>query len=152
MNLIRCKLTKSGAEEISTKINKLEKTLYELEINMDDIALAENVSENIEYQQMREKRLALKDEIERLKNVLDHADVMEERIYSKAMPGCQVNLANHKICYLLKLVSTYEANPMAGKISCSSPLGNSLVGKRVGEEIVVQTPLGKVNFEVMAVS
>ena len=119
---------------------------------MDDISLAEEVIENIEFQELREERVRIQDEIQHLSHIIDHATILEDQVYDKALPGCQVQLGNHKICYILRLVSTYEADPREGKISCSSPIGQSLIGRRVGDEVLVPTPLGRINFNIVSIA
>jgi transcription elongation factor GreA len=47
-----------------------------------------------------------------------------------------------------KLVTAEEADVSKGMISTSSPIGRALMGKRVGDEVKVQTPAGPKEFEV----
>ena len=61
------------------------------------------------------------------------------------------NVKNNKeIKY--KLVSETEADLKAKKISVSSPVGKGLLGKKVGEIAIVETPNGKLEFEVVKIS
>jgi len=151
MNSVRCKLTEDGLHDLVARKERLLTKLKLLENNMDDISLSEAIDDNLEYQEMRRERLALLEEIEQVATIIDHADIIHRKSFSRIQPGCEVKLGNHVICYLLHIVSSYEANPRVGKISCSSPLGQSLLGKKVGDEVLAQTPLGKVNFEIVSV-
>ncbi|MGB6624398.1 MAG: GreA/GreB family elongation factor, partial [Candidatus Acidiferrales bacterium] len=47
-----------------------------------------------------------------------------------------------------KLVTAEEADVSKGMISTSSPIGRALLGKKVGDEVKVQTPAGTKEFEV----
>ena len=47
------------------------------------------------------------------------------------------------------LVSQAEADLKSGKISVNSPIGKGLLGKQVGEMAVVETPRGKMEFEIL---
>ena len=49
------------------------------------------------------------------------------------------------------IVGSAEAKPAQGRISNESPVGRSLLGRRVGEEVQVRTPGGLVTYSVMAV-
>lgn len=51
-----------------------------------------------------------------------------------------------------KIVSSEEADVAKGMISTSSPIGRSLIGKKVGDTAIVQTPSGKKEFEVLKLS
>ncbi len=48
-----------------------------------------------------------------------------------------------------KLVTTEEADAEKGLISTTSPIGKALLGRRVGDEVQVQTPAGKKEFELI---
>ncbi|MBI1750436.1 MAG: GreA/GreB family elongation factor, partial [Acidobacteria bacterium] len=48
-----------------------------------------------------------------------------------------------------KLVTPEEADATNGLISTSSPIGKALLGRRVGDEIKVQTPAGSKEFEIV---
>lgn len=47
-----------------------------------------------------------------------------------------------------QLVGSTEANPSNGRISNESPIGNALLGRRVGDVVLVETPGGQIEFEV----
>jgi transcription elongation factor GreA len=51
-----------------------------------------------------------------------------------------------------KIVASEEADVTKGMISTSSPIGRSLIGKKVGDTATVQTPAGKKEFEVLKLS
>ena len=51
-----------------------------------------------------------------------------------------------------KLVAQSEADLKTGKISVDSPIGQGLLGKKVGEIAVIQVPNGVLNFEVLEIS
>ena len=57
---------------------------------------------------------------------------------------------NKEITY--HLVSETEADLAAKKISVTSPMGEGLLGKKVGEIAVVETPRGNLEFEIMEIT
>ncbi len=59
----------------------------------------------------------------------------------------KVNGASHEY----KIVGEWEANPMEKKISATSPLGQALVGKKVGEKVSVEAPAGTVSYEIVSI-
>ena len=50
------------------------------------------------------------------------------------------------------LVNKTEANPLERRISDDSPMGKALLGKRVGQELLVETPRGKMSYEVLSIA
>jgi transcription elongation factor GreA len=49
------------------------------------------------------------------------------------------------------LVGPTEADPKKGKISYESPLGKGLIGKRVGDQVTVQAPMGAIAFKIVKI-
>ena len=50
------------------------------------------------------------------------------------------------------IVGSTEADPMKGKISDESPVGNALLGHKIGEVVVVEAPMGKIEYEIQNIS
>jgi transcription elongation factor GreA len=51
-----------------------------------------------------------------------------------------------------QLVGPYESDPEKGRISVTSPLGQSLIGRQVGDEVKAKTPGGIQEFEILEIS
>jgi len=72
----------------------------------------------------------------------------------KVVFGCYVSLEDidngEKIKY--QLLGPYESDINQNKISVTSPIGKALIGKKIGNEITVQTPGGTRNFEITDIS
>ena len=69
---------------------------------------------------------------------------------NSAVVGCNVVLANMasgaQLTY--QLVNAAEARPGTGRLSIESPVGQAIVGRRVGEEVEVKAPSGIVRFRI----
>ena len=50
------------------------------------------------------------------------------------------------------VVGPVEANPLEGKISDESPIGQELIGKKVGDSVAIVTPKGELTYEVVKIS
>lgn len=50
-----------------------------------------------------------------------------------------------------KIVSSIESSPEESKISDESPMGMALIGKKVGEEVIVKTPTDTRRFEIISI-
>jgi len=86
-----------------------------------------------------------------LQQTIENSQIMKPKTYSKAQKGCYVKLVNHQLCHIFRIVDQLEANPSEGKISSESPLGNSIVGKKVRDKITVRTPSGETYFNIAEV-
>jgi transcription elongation factor GreA len=115
-----------------------------------------DLSENAEYDAAKEAQGMLELKINELETVLSNARILDESQLdsSKVTVLTRVRIKNRKsgkeITY--KLVSESEADLKEGKISVNSPMGKGLLGKVIGDIAEVQTPAGKMEFEVMDIS
>jgi len=109
---------------------------------------------NAEYEDAKNEQAFIEGRILMLENTLKNAAVIE----SPAIPGV-VELGDKVLIQnqdgkidQFTLVGSAEANPANGKISNESPVGRALLGKKVGDEVEVQTPAGKLKLLIIEVS
>lgn len=125
---------------------------------LDKVAEARShgdLSENAEYEAAKEEQGQLEARIASLERTLSCASILDEKkirtdkIYILTTAVLK-NLADgQQVEYTL--VSAHEADLEQGKISVQSPIGRSLLGKSVGETVVVKTPGGEKRFEVLEI-
>jgi transcription elongation factor GreA len=112
-----------------------------------------DLSENAEYDAAKEAQGMLELRINSLEKAMATARVLDESELSadKVVVLANVKIKNTKtkkeITY--KLVSEKEADLKLSKISVTSPMGKSLLGKAIGEVAHVVTPNGELEFEVL---
>lgn len=115
-----------------------------------------DLSENAEYDAAKEAQGLLELKISKLETIVANARVVDESQLdtSKALIFSKVKIKNiaNKMVMEYTLVSEKEANLKEKRISVDSPIGNSLLGKSVGDVVEVQVPTGKVNFEILEIS
>lgn len=115
-----------------------------------------DLSENAEYDAAKDAQGMLEMRISELEKKLSNARILnsEDVDTSKVTVLSKVTIRNKKnkkeITY--QLVSESVADLKAKKISVSSPMGQGLLGKKVGEVAVVETPRGSMEFEVVDIS
>lgn len=150
-------LTQEGYDKLKTELEDL-KTRGRAEAAR---AIAEarekgDLSENAEYDAAKEAQGLLELKINELEKILANARVLDQSVLdtSKVTVFCNVTIKNKKSGKQMsyKLVSEQEADLKANKISVTSPMGQGLLGKTVGEIAQVVTPGGKMEFEVMNIS
>jgi transcription elongation factor GreA len=111
-----------------------------------------DLKENAEYDAAKEAQGMLEAKIKQLEGVLANARILDESNIdtSKVSILTKVTLTNmntkKQVTY--KIVSENEADLKLGKISVTSPIGNSLLGKVIGDVVDVIVPAGVLKFKV----
>lgn len=111
-----------------------------------------DLSENSEYTAAREELAFVDGRIAELKLILHEAKVVSRHSKTYVAVGCKVTLTVKGKKEFFTIVGEWEADPLQKKISHSSPLGTALMGKKVGEEIDVEAPAGKIKYKILSIS
>ncbi|MDT8413260.1 MAG: transcription elongation factor GreA [Vicingaceae bacterium] len=149
--------TKEGLEKLNKELHQL-KSIERPKISAQ-IAEARDkgdLSENAEYDAAKEAQGLLELKITKLENIIANARIVDESQLdtSKALILSKVkikHLANGAIMEYT-LVSENEADLKAKKISVNSPIGEGLLGKKVGDIVDIKVPTGTVKFEIVEIS
>ncbi len=114
-----------------------------------------DLSENAEYDAAKEAQGLLEMKIAKLEDLVANSRVIDESKLdtSKVLILTKVRIRNlqNKAEMSYTLVAENEADLKSGKISISSPIAKALLGKRVGDQVEVQVPSGKVNLEILEI-
>ncbi len=114
-----------------------------------------DLSENAEFDAAKDRQGFLEGRISELEYKLGHADIIDTKSLpkDKAVFGSSVVLENtdtgEDVEY--QLVGPDESDINEGRISVASPLGQVIVGKRPGDEVVLQAPGGKRCYELVEI-
>lgn len=149
-------LTKKGYERLKKELEDMKTTGRQEVAN----AIAEarekgDLSENAEYDAAKDAQGLLELKINDLEKTLANARVLDasEMDNSEVRVLSKVTIKNKKTKKEIQyqLVSESEADLKTRKISVKSPMGQGLLGKKVGELAVVETPRGNLEFEVVLI-
>ena len=114
-----------------------------------------DLSENAEYDAAKDEQRDIEARIEELEKILKNAEVVveDEVDLDKINIGCLVRLLDVEFDEELeyKIVGSTEANCLKGKISNESPVGKALMGKQVGETVVVETQSGAFSYKILEI-
>ena len=147
-------LTHQGVKELEEKLEYL-KTVRRLEI-AEEIKTARafgDLSENAEYDEAKNEQAKIEGEIVMLENMLRNATVVDQEDVDvqRVNVGTTVRVLDkeydEEIEY--KIVGSAEADLSTNKISNESPVGRSLLGKKVGNLVKVETPGGIVKLKIL---
>lgn len=149
-------ITKSGYEDLKEELSHLKSVERPENIKAIEVARSHgDLSENAEYHAAKERQSFIEGRIGELAYKLAAADVIDPDTLPKdrAVFATTVVLENidtaEEVTY--RLVGPYEADIKDGSISVSSPLGRAIIGKKPGEEIVLQVPAGKRIYELLEI-
>lgn len=146
-------LSQEGYDRLRKELEEL-KTTGRAEVAQ---AIAEarekgDLSENAEYDAAKDAQGLLEMKINELEKVMANARVLDSSQLdtSKVTVMSKVTIENvkNKASMVYQLVAESEANLKAKKISVNSPMGQGLLGKKVGEIAEVKTPNGVIQFKV----
>lgn len=147
-------VSKERLEELRRELEEF-KTVKRREV-ADRLKLAKeygDLSENAEYTEAREEQERVERRIFELEELLKQAVVIEvgKGAVNEVRIGTTVTVRKGNETVKYYIVGSNEARPEEGKISNESPIGKSLLGHKVGDKVIVQTPGGEVAYAIMKV-
>lgn len=112
-----------------------------------------DLSENAEYDAAKDEQRDIELRIEELEKLLKNAEVVveDEIELDKISVGCEVKVYDVEFEEEMdfRIVGSTEANSLQNKISNESPVGKALIGKKVGDSVVVETQAGEIEYKVL---
>lgn len=115
-----------------------------------------DLSENSEYDEAKNEQGKLYSRMAEVEDILANYELIDESEFDAATihPGCVVKVHSVEMNMDLeyKIVGSQEADPMHGRISEESPFGRALMGKRLGDEVVVDAPAGQTHYTIISIS
>lgn len=113
-----------------------------------------DLSENSEYDEAKNEQGKLYSRIAEVENVLQNCVVIEEEQeadHNAVRLGSKITVKDMDFDEqeVYQVVGSQEADPMNGRISEESPFGRALLGKVVGDDVVVEAPAGVLHYQVI---
>jgi transcription elongation factor GreA len=154
--LERIPFTREGYEALRKELVQLKTVERPQNIKAIEVARAHgDLSENAEFHAAKERQSFIEGRVNELGYKLNNADIIDISKLSKdsVLFGCRILLENLDTGETTnyQLVGPDESNIEAGRISVSSPLGRALIGKKPGDEVVIQAPGGKREYELIEI-
>ena len=148
-------ITKEGKIELEKKLNKLKhETRKEITARIGEAKGFGDLSENSEYDEAKTEQAKVESEIAALEEMLRNLIVVDEVSTDVVGISTKVRIYNEKWDEEIEyhIVGSTEADPLNNKISDLSPIGRAILGHKVGETVVVETPMGHTNIKILAIS
>ena len=150
-------LTKEGVAKLEAELENL-KTVRRKEVaEKIKVALSfGDLSENSEYDEAKNEQGIVESRIAEIEATLAHAQIIADDDISteKVGIGNVVKILDIEMDEEMEfqIVGTSEANIEKGKMSDESPIGGALIGRKIGEEVEVETPSGVLKFRILNIS
>lgn len=150
-------LTYEGLKKLEDELEKL-KTVRRREV-AERIKTARefgDLSENAEYDEAKNEQAFIEGRIAELEHKLKNAKVIDEDDIGTDVVsiGSIVKVKDEELneTFEFHIVGSAEADPMEDKISNESPVGDALLGKKVGDVVSIDVPDGNIVMEVLEIS
>lgn len=153
----RIPITRAGYEALKQELNHLKTVERPGNIKAIEEARAHgDLSENAEFHAAKERQSFIEGRVSELSYKLGNADIIDTDNISRdrLVFGCRGVLENvetgESVAY--QLVGPDESDIDAGRISVTSPLGKAMIGKEIGDEVVVSAPAGRRVYEIVDIA
>ncbi|SDM21256.1 transcription elongation factor GreA [Bacillus sp. OK048] len=149
-------MTQAGKDKLMQELDHLKSVKRKEVVERIKIARSfGDLSENSEYDSAKEEQAFVEGRITTLENMIRNAKIIEEG----DMATDSVTLGRSVTFVELPdgdeetytIVGSAEADPFEGKISNDSPIAKSLLGKKVGNQVSVQTPGGEMSVRIVSI-
>lgn len=149
-------MTQAGKDKLVQELEYLKSVKRKEVVERIKIARSfGDLSENSEYDSAKEEQAFVEGRITTLENMVRNAKIIEEG----ELAGDSVTLGSSVTFVELPdgeeetytIVGSAEADPFEGKISNDSPIAKSLFGKKVGDQVSVQTPGGEMSVRIVSI-
>ena len=147
-------LTAEGKQELESELNDLRHVeLPAVAARIRELTMDGDVSDNSEYEDTKEELVIIEARIREIENLLRHVVIISKSgAHDVVQLGSRVTIVDETgESESWTLVSPHEANTLHGKISTESPVGAAVIGKRVGDQVVVRAPGGESVFSIRKV-
>lgn len=147
-------LTQDGLDKLHSELKEL-KTVRRKEIahRIQEAKELGDLSENAEYTEAKTEQGFIEGRIIEIENILKNALVIENnKSNTEVHIGSTIEVEYQGKIIKYTIVGYNEANPAAGLISNESPIGQALLGHKMGDNVDVSLPRGTVNYKIKSIS
>lgn len=139
-------------KEIKEELEVLRKKRTDIAKKIQEAQDRGDISESAEYAEAKESQAFNEGRIQELKQIINDAVIISKKKKCETVDvGCEIIVRNKEGKKEFTIVGSDEADPMNGKISNESPLGRVFLGKKKDDEVICQTPKGKVHYKIIEI-
>ncbi|OFZ80766.1 MAG: transcription elongation factor GreA [Bdellovibrionales bacterium RIFOXYD1_FULL_53_11] len=150
-------MTVNGKRKIEDELRNLMQVERPSVIKAIEIARGHgDLSENADYSAAKERQSFIEGRIQELNGmlalaqVIDPASVRSDKVVFGAIVGLEEQESGKRVTY--QIVGVDEADIKSGKIGITSPIARALIGRREGDEVVVNAPKGQIRYDIIKIN
>ena len=113
-----------------------------------------DLSENSEYDEAKSEQAKIEARISELEYQLDNVEIVDSVDKDAVSMGSKLKVKriSDGVELSFEIVGFAQSNPAEGKISDESPIGMALMGKKQGEKVTVEAPIGNLDYEILSIN
>jgi len=146
-------LTKQGFENLKKELEELKSIKRPQAVDrLSKARSMGDLSENSEYSAAKEELAFVEGKIQEIEEILKNAEIVEINNNSNTVQlGSSVIVEINGKKEKFEIVGEFEADPLNKKLSHTSPIGQALTGKKVGDWVEVEVPAGKIKYKIVEI-
>ena len=145
-------ITKDGLKKLKGELKELvDVKRPEIAHQIQSAREMGDISENAAYDEAKREQAFIEGRITELEDIIKNSKVAEGKTSEVVLVGSQVTLHVDGDEVVFHIVGAPEANPVDKKISHESPLGKALLGKKVGDKVEVEAPIGNITYTILKI-
>lgn len=147
-------LTQEGVDELKQELDQLISQRGEVAERIKTAREFGDLAENAEYSAARQEQEKAENRISEIEHILQNVEIIKKQNggSKEVRLGSKVTLKAGKSSKELQVVGTVEADPLEGKISDESPIGQALLKKKIGDDVELKTGNGTQTYTVEAIA
>jgi len=153
MNDTPIQLTSIGYKKLLKELNQLKNKKRPATVKRLSIARDQgDLSENAAYHSAKQELEIIDNRLEELESIIRTAQVVNNKNKQSIDLGSEVLVQSGKKEQTYSIVSKFETDPINGQISPDSPLGQALMGRKVGDQVKVNAPAGVIKYTIKKIN
>ena len=148
-------LTAEGAARLKAELEQLKgPAREELARRLRSAIQMGDLSENADYHKAKEDQGFLEGRIQELEYLIKYAVIVEQSDVQSEVVEIGTKVTVEEEGYppeIYHLVGVKEADSRNGRISYESPIGKALIGRRVGDKVIIETPGGEICLKILKI-
>jgi transcription elongation factor GreA len=146
-------LTQAGVDELKAELESLTAQRGPIAERIKSAREFGDLAENAEYTSARQEQERVESRIAEIEHILLNVDIISKpKGDAKVQLGSSVKLKSDGKTKEFQVVGTVEADPLNGKISDESPIGQALLGKKEGDNVEIKTPAETATYKIVDIS
>ena len=147
-------LTQEGFQQLSVQLDDLKQKQSRLIDQIEDVAQPDESGEDGLATQLKEELEVTNNQIDEISEALETSQVISNKSDNHTVQvGSKVKVKiNGKDTREFFIVSHLESDPNLSKISDQSPIGKSLIGKKINDVFEIEAPAGKMTYKIVNIN